>query len=69
MTTEDEREAAFQRYLELSAPYFAVVEDKGHQPWFNNIEERRELFMRRYRPCRPANAEHQTLNEIRRQAA
>ena len=41
--TEDGREAAFQLYLETTAPYFAVVESNGGKPWFGSVEERREL--------------------------
>ena len=48
--TPDEREQAFQAYLERSAPYVAAVEAAGDEPWHGgDIEARRELFMRRYR--------------------
>jgi hypothetical protein len=49
--TEDGREAAFQLYLERSAPYVAAIEAAGDEPWHSgDIDRRRELFMRRYRP-------------------
>jgi hypothetical protein len=51
--TPEDREAAFQRYLEISAPYFAKVEAEGDTPWFKSLDERRELFMRRHRPMTP----------------
>ncbi|SKS04741.1 hypothetical protein [Mycobacteroides abscessus] len=45
----DDREAAFQRYLESSEPYFDVVDAAGHTPWHHgDIEARRALFYRRY---------------------
>jgi hypothetical protein len=51
-STPEDREAAFQVYLENSVPYFEVVEAAGDKPWFNSVDERRERFMRRYRPIR-----------------
>lgn len=51
--TPEEREAAFQRYLELSAPYVAAIEAAGDEPWFSSVEERRELYMHRHRPMSP----------------
>ncbi|AQT81378.1 hypothetical protein B1R94_22175 [Mycolicibacterium litorale] len=61
-TIEDEREAAFQSYLESTVNYFAAVEAAGAAPWFEDpvklaklgitttdpTEARRELFYRRY---------------------
>jgi hypothetical protein len=47
--TDDEREAAFQRHLESTVNYFAAIEAAGDKPWFSSVEERRELFMRRYK--------------------
>ncbi|MDM3948485.1 hypothetical protein [Mycobacteroides abscessus] len=45
----DDREAAFQRYLESSEPYFDAVDAAGHTPWHHgDIEARRALFYRRY---------------------
>lgn len=44
----DDRESAFQAYLIKSAPYFDAVRERGGTPWFTSIEQRRELFMRRY---------------------
>lgn len=45
----DDREAAFQRYIESSAPYFDRVDADGHTPWHHgDIEARRALFYRRY---------------------
>ncbi|MDO3155767.1 hypothetical protein [Mycobacteroides abscessus] len=45
----DDREAAFQRYLESSVPYFDAVDAAGHTPWHHgDIESRRALFYRRY---------------------
>jgi hypothetical protein len=32
--TDEEREAAFERYLETSVPYFEAVEANGGTPWF-----------------------------------
>jgi hypothetical protein len=46
--TPDEQEAAFQQYLERSENYFKAVTDAGAEPWFQTVEERRKLFMRRY---------------------
>ena len=51
----DEREAAYQRYVELSAPYVAAIEAAGDQPWFSSEDERRELFMRRYKKPKAPN--------------
>ena len=47
--TPEEQEAAFQQYLQRSEPYFRVVTDSGGEPWFQSLEERRKLFMRRYK--------------------
>ncbi|OLT84036.1 hypothetical protein PXJ67_11850 [Mycobacteroides chelonae] len=45
----DDREAAFQRYLESSEPYFDAVDAAGHTAWHHgDIEARRALFYRRY---------------------
>jgi hypothetical protein len=50
MPDEAEREAAFQRFVDLSAPYDAAIRDAGDEPWHKgDIEKRRSLFMRRYR--------------------
>jgi hypothetical protein len=64
--TPEEREAAFQRYMELSAPYFAKVEAEGDQPWWTTEDERRELFFKRWtRPASPAGMPRMSLAEIR----
>ncbi|WP_078353197.1 hypothetical protein [Mycobacteroides chelonae] len=45
----DDREAAFERYLESSEPYFDAVDAAGHTAWHHgDIEARRALFYRRY---------------------
>lgn len=46
--TPEEREEHYQRYLELSEPYFANVKAEGGTPWWSSEDERRELFMQRY---------------------
>ena len=52
-----EAEAAFQRYLEVSAPYFEAVAANGDMPWFSSVEQRRELFYRRYKSVTPTNTQ------------
>lgn len=48
-SVDDDREAAFQRYLESSVPYFDAVDAAGGTPWHHgDIESRRALFYRRY---------------------
>lgn len=48
-SVDDDREAAFQRYLESSVPYFDAVDAAGHTPWHHgDIELRRKLFYQRY---------------------
>lgn len=66
--TEANREAAFRRFLELSAPYVAAIETAGNVPWHGgDIHIRRNLFYRRYaRPQPPAGIPIKTLAEIRR---
>jgi hypothetical protein len=62
----DEREAAFQSYLATTVHYFETVEAAGDKPWFDSVEERRELFMRRYqKPDPPEGVPARTLAEIR----
>ncbi|WP_431939412.1 hypothetical protein [Nocardia grenadensis] len=57
-TIEEIREGAFQRYIESTENYFSAVRERGRTPWFSSVEERRELFMRRYtRPDPPIVAE------------
>ena len=52
--TPEEREQFYQRYLELSAPYFQAIVDAGDKPWWSSEQERRELYFRRYqRPDPP----------------
>jgi hypothetical protein len=47
--TDAEREAAFQRFLELSASYNAAIVAAGDETWHGgDIEKRRERYMRRY---------------------
>lgn len=52
--TPEEREQFYQRYLELSAPYFQAIEDAADKPWWSSEQERRELYFRRYRRASPA---------------
>ncbi|UEA48860.1 hypothetical protein LK468_11450 [Mycobacteroides abscessus] len=48
-SVDDDREAAFQRYLESSVPYFDAVDAAGHTPWHHgDVELRRKLFYQRY---------------------
>lgn len=48
--TDDDRESAFQLYLERSVPYDAAIRAAGDEPWHKgDIDARRKLFMRRYR--------------------
>jgi hypothetical protein len=64
--TEAQREAAFMRYVELSEPYFEVVEANGDKPWFESIDERRDLFMRRYiRPAPPVGLSIPLIGSVR----
>ncbi|WP_083654437.1 hypothetical protein [Mycobacterium sp. GA-1841] len=50
----DEREEAFQRYVEASENYNAAIIESGDQPWHGgNIERRRELYLRRYQRPQP----------------
>lgn len=68
-TTPEDREDAFRAYLAYNEPYVAAIEAAGDEPWHgNDIETRRELFMRRYiRPDPPAQTGLTTdLNIIRR---
>jgi hypothetical protein len=54
--TPEEREQAFQRYLEISEPYIAKIIADGDVPWHGgDIEARRRKFSQRYiRPAPPA---------------
>jgi hypothetical protein len=64
--TAEEREAAFERYLEISVPYFEAVEANGGTPWFKSLDERRERSFRRYtRPAPPAGLPPVDLAVIR----
>lgn len=66
LSTPEEREDRYQRYLKHSEPYFGKVIANGDEPWFTSLEERRELFMRRYqRPEPPASIRLKTLDQIR----
>ena len=68
--TEDGREAAFQSYLETTVAYFKTVEAAGDTPWFSTVEERSELYMRRFeRPAPPEGVPVRALAEIRGDAA
>ncbi|MBF9350449.1 hypothetical protein HA138_11760 [Mycobacteroides chelonae] len=50
MTEEQVREEAFQRYLRNSVNYNQAISDNGDTPWHQeDVDARRELFMRRYR--------------------
>lgn len=65
-SVEEQREDAFQRYLEMSEPYFDKVRDEGDEPWFGTVAERRKLFLRRYqRPEPPAGLPAPSLQRIR----
>ncbi|BBY62189.1 hypothetical protein [Mycolicibacterium helvum] len=49
-----EREAAFLTWWETHGqPYEAAVIANGDTPWTADIEQRRELFMRRYQRSEP----------------
>lgn len=61
-----EREAAFQRYLEQTANYFAAVVERGDSPWFSSQEERREFWFRRFRRPDPPEGLFTDLADIRR---
>jgi hypothetical protein len=66
-TAEAEREAAFQRYLELSQPYMDKITEDGDEHWHaGDLESRRELFMRRY--TRPAPRADLTIPNTKRTA-
>jgi hypothetical protein len=65
--TDAEREAAFQRYIASAQNYFVTVESNSDKPWFDSIEERRELWFRRYqRPSPPAGL---SIPNVRKTAA
>ncbi|UJL26839.1 hypothetical protein HZU38_17940 [Mycolicibacterium vanbaalenii] len=55
--TEEERLEHFEHwYAKRGAPYAAAVREAGAEPWTDSMDERRELWMRRYtRPAPPAN--------------
>ena len=55
--SDAEREEHFQAWLAKTEPYFAAIEAAGDQPWFDSVEQRRELFMRRYKPLNPTNTQ------------
>lgn len=45
----DDREAAFQRYVESTVKYNEAIVAAGGTPWHgDDTDRRRELFMRRY---------------------
>jgi hypothetical protein len=54
--TEDQAQAAFQKYLASHVNYDNAIRAAGDEPWHaGDVEKRRELFMRRYqtpRACR-----------------
>lgn len=54
-TREAQREAAFQSWWETHGqPYQDAVLERGGTPWTLDIDERRDLWMRRYtRPAPP----------------
>jgi hypothetical protein len=59
--TPDEREDHYESWMaQYGDPYVAAVVAGGGTPWFNSDEERRQLFMRRYK--RPAPPEGMTTN-------
>jgi hypothetical protein len=50
------QDAAFEEWWErFGQPYEAAVIEQGGQPWTTDMDERRELFKRRYR--RPTSEE------------
>jgi hypothetical protein len=53
--TPEEREEHFQAWLvRYGEPYAAAVIEAGDKPWFDTVDDRRKLFMRRYtRPAPP----------------
>lgn len=69
ITNPADREAEFQRYLENKKAYDARIIENGdilRKPWFETIDQQRELFMRRYiRPAPPAGIPSKTLVQIR----
>jgi hypothetical protein len=66
----EERRAHFDNWWsKLGEPYQAAVIEHGDTPWTADLDERRELFLRRYeRPAAPATAPIKNLAEIRRSA-
>jgi hypothetical protein len=65
--TDAEREASFQRYLEISQPYMDKIAADGDVPWHGgDIEARRRKFSQRYiRPAPPAGLPPVDLAVIR----
>lgn len=52
--TLEEREEAFQAYARTSEPYFQKIRESGETPWHGeDTEDRRHLFLRRYRRPQP----------------
>lgn len=48
-SVDDDREAAFQRYVESTVKYNEAIVAAGGTPWHgDDTDRRRELFMRRY---------------------
>lgn len=60
-----DRERAFLEYVEHTKPYYQAVEAAGDEPWFDSLEERRELFMRRYTKPSPPEDLFNDLDTIR----
>lgn len=68
MTDDDQpaaRERAFLDYVKHTEPYYEAVEAAGDRPWFSSLEERRELFMRRYTRPEPPEGLFNDLDTIR----
>jgi len=69
--TEAEREEHFQHWLaKYGQPYSDAVIAAGDQPWWTTVDERRELFMRRYcKPEPPSSVRFRTLAQVRGEVA
>jgi hypothetical protein len=56
--TEAEREEHFQAWLDkFGQPYTDAVIEAGDTPWTTDVEQRRELFMRRYKALNPTDTQ------------
>lgn len=60
-------EDRFRAYLTHSEPYFETVEANGDTPWHRgDVDQRRELFDRRYTRPAPPEGLFNNLEDIRR---